>query len=76
MKRRRIGLHALYARDPIVADRQVFGRESDPVSRRGFLKGLTHMTAVLGAPIVFHASLPAGLIPAALANSDADFRLP
>lgn len=76
MKRRRIGLHALYARDPIDADRRVFGRESDPVSRRGFLKGLTRMTAVLGAPIVFHAALPAGLVPAALANSDAAFRLP
>lgn len=31
-------LQRLYATDPIEADRLVFGRESDPVTRRGFLR--------------------------------------
>ena len=76
MKRRDQGLHALYAADPVAADRAVFGRESDPLSRRGFLRGLGAMSAVLGAEIVFHHVMPAGLIPAALANESSAFTLP
>lgn len=76
MKPRPKGLHALYASDPIDADLRVFGRESDPLTRRGFLKGLGRMSAMVGAPIVFHALMPAGLIPAALANDETGFRLP
>ncbi len=32
------GIHALYGNDPEAADKALWGREVDPVSRRGFLK--------------------------------------
>ena len=32
------GINELYSKDPIAADRTLWGRESNPVSRRGFLK--------------------------------------
>ena len=69
-KKRKIGIHALYAQDPIEADRQLWGRESDPQSRRGFLKqaGLAAMGMAVGGPIVFAKNMPAGLIPAVLAD--------
>ena len=73
MRKREAGLHALYARDPLAADAMVFGRRSDALSRRGFLSGLGAMSAALGAEIVFHPFMPAGLIPAALADSPAPF---
>lgn len=76
MKRRERGLHALYTDDPLAADWQVFGRRSDPVSRRGFLAGSGRMAALLGADVVFARFMPAGLIPAALAASDEPFELP
>lgn len=62
----------LYAERPEAADRILFGRESHP-DRRGFLRGagLTAMGAVLGAAIPFHRNMPAGIIPAALAQDDA-----
>ena len=65
-KIRKIGIHELYAKDPIEADRQLWGRESDPQSRRGFLKqaGLAAMGMAVGGPIVFARHMPAGLIPA------------
>lgn len=75
MRPREAGLHELYARDPLAADAIVFGRRSDPLSRRGFLSGLGAMTAALGAEIVFHPFMPAGMIPAALADSSAPFVL-
>ena len=61
-------LQRLYATDPIEADRLVFGRESDPVTRRGFLRnaGLSAMAVVLGGSVVFAKDMPAGLIPALL----------
>ncbi|MBB4265159.1 sulfite oxidase [Roseospira visakhapatnamensis] len=67
------GLRELYEQDPIVADEIVFGRRTGP-DRRGFLKGagLAAMGTVLGAGIPFHRSMPAGLIPAALADSTDD----
>ncbi len=74
--KRRVGLHALYREDPLAADRAAFGRESDPLSRRGFVRGLAAMGAVLGAPIVFHSAMPAGLIPAALADTPEPFAFP
>ena len=69
-KKRKIGIHALYAQDPIEADRQLWGRESDAQSRRGFLKqaGLAAMGMAVGGPIVFAKHMPAGLIPAVLAD--------
>ena len=80
MSQRKIkkGIRALYAKDPIEADRLLWGRETDPVSRRGFLKtgALTAMGVVLGAPMVFAKHFPAGLIPAALLDADAPFAIP
>lgn len=64
------GLHELYREDPLLADELVFGRRS---SRRGFLSGLGAMSSVLGARVVFARFMPAGLIPAALANDDEPF---
>ena len=72
------GIHRLYAEDPTTADQQLWGRKVDPVSRRGFLRGsgLAAMSAVVGASIPFAKYMPAGLIPAALAQSDEPFELP
>src|SRR5215468_3668257 len=63
-------LRELYHRDPERADAVVFGRRAGP-SRRGFLRGisLSAMGAAVGGPIVFAATMPAGLIPAALAQA-------
>lgn len=74
--RRPIGLHALYAENPEQADARLFGRHADPVTRRGFLRGLGRMTALLGAPIVFAEWMPSGLVPAAFAASDEEFAIP
>ena len=76
-KSRQEGIHALYQRDPIQADKLVFGRQSGP-DRRGFIKGLglSTMAAVLGvSSIPFHRNYPGGLIPAALANTDELFSI-
>jgi sulfite oxidase len=64
------GLLELYRDDPERADALVFGRRSD-ASRRGFLKGagLTGLGAAVGATIPFASNMPAGLIPAALAQA-------
>ena len=74
---RRIGIHELYAEDPQRADRELWGRSCDPVSRRGFLKGsgLATMSVALGAAIPFARYMPGGLIPAAFAETDASFEL-
>ncbi len=69
------GLHELYREDPARADWLVFGRRSHRLSRRGFLAGLGSMSAVLGAEIVFGRYMPTGLIPAALAEEAAAFRI-
>lgn len=74
--KRSVGLHELYQQDPIAADQEVFGRTSPTLSRRGFLTGLGSMSALLGAEIVFGPNMPAGMIPAALANSDQPFKIP
>lgn len=62
-------LEELYAEDPERADAIAFGREVD-VSRRGFLNGagLAAMSVAVGGAIVHAASMPGGLIPAALAQ--------
>ena len=53
------GLHELYNKDPITADKFVWGRESDPISRRGFLRkaGLASMSLALGSSIPFAKQL-------------------
>ena len=44
-----IGIHELYARNPEASARQLWGREVDPHTRRGFLRsmGLAAMTGAL-----------------------------
>jgi len=73
----KVGLHELYAKDAAAADEQAFGRQVDPVSRRGFLRGsgLIAMTTALGASIPFAKYMPGGLIPAALAQTETEFQL-
>lgn len=73
--KKQVGLRELYARDGEQADWLLFGRRSDPLSRRGFLSGLGRMSALLGAPIVFSRFMPAGLIPAVLAEENGPFRI-
>lgn len=75
--RRTTGIHALYAADPDAADRRLWGREADPVTRRGFLRGggLAAMSAALGAAIPFARYMPGGLIPAAFADTAAPFAI-
>ena len=76
MKKKKIGLHELYRRDPAEADRLLWGRLSR--GRRGFLKrsALLAMNLALGAPMVFARHFPTGLIPAGLAHSEDVFSLP
>ena len=72
------GIHELYRKDPLAADEIVFGRTSDPGTRRGFLRtaGLATLGAILGANIVHAETYPAGMIPAALLDPEVDFRIP
>jgi DMSO/TMAO reductase YedYZ molybdopterin-dependent catalytic subunit len=74
----RRGIHRFYAEDPVTADKSIWGRVVDPVSRRGFLRGsgLAAMSAAVGASIPFAKFMPGGLIPAALARSEVAFELP
>ncbi len=62
-------LEELYNDDPERADAVVFGRKAG-VDRRGFLggTGAVAMGAVVGGSIPFAANMPAGLVPAALAQ--------
>lgn len=72
------GIHELYAENPEQADWLIWGRETDSVTRRGFLtkSSLLAMGAVLGVSIPFARNMPGGLIPAALAQSDDAFQIP
>ena len=62
-------LNEFYRDDPDKADRLLFGRVTHP-DRRGFLKnaGLAAMAALVGGTIPFHRTMPAHLIPVALAD--------
>ena len=70
-------IDTLYAADPIAADRQLWGRETSALSRRGFLKksGLVAMSAAIGAAIPFARFMPSGLIPAAFAAEGSSTRI-
>lgn len=74
MSKHERNLFELYADDPEQADRLLFGRVANP-DRRGFLRGagLAAMATMVGASIPFHRYMPAGFIPAALA--DEPFRI-
>ena len=62
-------LTELYGSDPERADAAIFGRRTG-ASRRGFLggAGLAAIGAAVGGTIPFASNMPAGLIPAALAQ--------
>ncbi len=77
-KKKKIGLHELYSKDPIEADKQLWGRTTDPVTRRGFLQkgALTALGLALGSNMVFAEHFPAGMIPAGLAHTGQPFSLP
>lgn len=77
MSRKRTGIHQLYSENPGQADRVLWGRKVDPLTRRGFLQGSGYaaMTAALGATIPFASLMPGGLIPAALAQSEQAFEI-
>ena len=70
------GICELYQEDPERADALVFGRGAGP-NRRGFLRGagLAAMGAVVGGAIPFSRNMPAGLIPAALAETIEGFTI-
>ena len=78
MSEQKRGIHELYETDPIEADEMVWGRRSNPVTRRGFLTkgGLVAMSTAVGASIPFAHLMPGGLIPAALAQTDEPFTIP
>ncbi len=70
-----VGIHELVKQDPEQADLKIWGRVADPVTRRGFIKGLSCLSAFLGAEVVFSRFMPSGLIPAALAESSEPFKI-
>lgn len=73
-KPKEMGIFEAYSADPIKADLDIFGRETND-DRRGFLKksSLLAMMAVVGSNIPYADKMPGGLIPAALADSAAPF---
>lgn len=75
---KKIGLHGLYSEGANRADELLWGRKSDSVTRRGFLKGsgLASMSAALGAAIPLAHLMPGGLIPAAFAQAAEPFAIP
>ena len=76
-KRKAVGIHALYRKNPQEADKQLWGREVEPGTRRGFLKksGLAAMVAFIGSSIPFANKMPGGLIPAVMADTAEAFRI-
>jgi len=78
VKDKKRGIHELYNTDSFAADEKLWGRKSDPLTRRGFLTrgSLVAMSTAIGASIPFAHLMPQGLIPAALAQTDAPFRIP
>ena len=78
MARESRGIHELYSHDPAGADRRLWGRIVNPVTRRGFVlgSGVAAMSAAVGAAIPFAEWMPGGLIPAALAQTADQFSVP
>lgn len=68
-KKNHLSINEIYAKDPIAADKLLWGRAAHRVSRRGFLKrsGLMTLSMTLGTTIPFARYMPAGLIPAVFA---------
>lgn len=76
--RKERGIRELYFQDYRKADFDLWGRETNPSTRRGFLQktGLAAMSVALGAAIPFADRMPEGLIPAALAEETEPFVIP
>ena len=72
------GIHELYGDDAGRADRLLWGRIADPLTRRGFLRGsgLAALSGALGAAIPFAQWMPGGLMPAAFAQTTDEFSVP
>jgi DMSO/TMAO reductase YedYZ molybdopterin-dependent catalytic subunit len=70
-----LDLFEIYAEDPELADKLVFGRVAHK-NRRGFLKGagLATMTMLVGATIPFHRYMPSGFIPEAMAATEMEIQ--
>lgn len=70
MKKRERSLDELYRDDPERADALLYSRKTG-TSRRGFLggAGVAAMGAVVGGAIPFSQNMPAGLVPAAFAQT-------
>lgn len=77
VSKRKISIHELYAKDPLKADEQLWGRTNKGKGRRGFLKksALVAMNLALGGNMVFAKYYPTGLIPAGLSNANGNFAL-
>lgn len=75
--KRERSVEELYRDDPERADALVYGRKVD-ATRRGFVggAGLAAMSAAVGGAIPFAASMPGGLVPAALAQGAAPATAP
>jgi len=72
MTKRERSLDELYRDDPERADALLYDRKTGP-SRRGFLggAGVAAMGAVVGGSIPFSQNMPAGFVPAAMAQGTA-----
>jgi DMSO/TMAO reductase YedYZ molybdopterin-dependent catalytic subunit len=68
-----VKLFELYERDPELADRLILGR-TPYADRRGFLRGagLATLSALVGAAIPFHRTMPAGFVPVAMAATEGE----
>ncbi|MYF53479.1 MAG: molybdopterin containing oxidoreductase, partial [Gammaproteobacteria bacterium] len=53
MRRKERGIHNFFANDPEAADWQAWGRRSSSITRRGFVTGLSTLSTLVGARIVF-----------------------
>ncbi len=77
--KKEVGIHELYDRLGEQASEALWGNEPSKsgISRRGFLSrhALGAVAAVLGGKMVYGNRFPAGLIPAALAQSPEPFRI-
>ena len=66
------GLWELYTKDPEKADAEIWGRKSNSLTRRGFIKksGLAAVTMAIGSQIPFFRNMPDGFIPLAFAETN------
>ena len=75
MESKERGIHEIFAKNSEAADWHAWGRRSSSITRRGFVTGLSTLSALVGARIVFANQMPAGLIPAIIADSTDEFRI-